>query len=174
MKHWNKIRCAVAVCLLLTVFTALSVVFVSAQQNRSMDPVSPAANGQEAGDAQDADNGNGDSDLGLVDGAPDTAGDDTDAGVRTGDGNAAQDGAVSDTSGSDENMFDKENGEVSDTADNVDKADQTGETTQDAVQDAENAAEDEGSNITGIIIAVVIAVVIIVLILLLIPRRKDQ
>ena len=174
MKHWNKSRQILAVCLILTVLAAMFALSVSAQQNRSMDPVSPAANEPEPRSAQQAENRGGDNDLGLVDGAPDTAGDETDAGVRTGNGDAAKDGEVSDTSKGSEEMFDKENGEVSDTADNVDKADQTGETTKDAVQDAQDAVEKEGSSITGIIIAIVIAVVIVVLVLLLIPRRKDQ
>ena len=168
MKHWNKSRRILAVCLILTVLAAMFALSVSAQQNRSMDPVSPAANEPEPRSAQQGENRSGDNDLGLVDGAPDTAG------VRTGNGDAAKDGEVSDTSEGSEEMFDKENGEVSDTADNVDKADQTGETTKDAVQDAQNAVEKEGSSITGIIIAIVIAVVIVVLVLLLIPRRKDQ
>ena len=156
MKHWNKSRRILAVCLILTVLAAMFALSVSAQQNRSMDPVSPAANEPEPRSAQQGENRSGDNDLGLVDGAPDTAGDETDAGVRTGNGDAAKDG------------------EVSDTADNVDQADQTGETTKDAVQDAQDATEKEGSSITGIIIAIVIAVVIVVLVLLLIPRRKDQ
>ena len=165
MKHWNKSRRILAVCLILTVLAAMFALSVSAQQNRSMDPVSPAANEPEPRSAQQGENRSGDNDLGLVDGAPDTAGDETDAGVRTGNGDAAKDGEVSDTSEGSEEMFDK---------DNVDQADQTGETTKDAVQDAQDATEKEGSSITGIIIAIVIAVVIVVLVLLLIPRRKDQ
>ena len=73
-----------------------------------MDPVSPAANEPEPRSAQQAENRSGDNDLGLVDGAPDTAGDETDAGVRTGNGDAAKDGEVSDTSEGSEEMFDKE------------------------------------------------------------------
>lgn len=174
MKLCNKCRHTVSVFLILAVLGAMFVLSVFAEQNRSIDPVAPAANEQEAYDAQKKDNKSGDNGLGLMDGVPDTAGDDTDAGVRTGNGDAAKDGEVSDTSEGSEEMFEKENGEVSDTADNVDKADQTGETTKDAVQDAQDAVEKEGSNITGIIIAVIIAVIIVILLLILIPRRKDN
>ncbi len=37
MKHWNKSRQILAVCLILTVLAAMFALSVSAQQNRSMD-----------------------------------------------------------------------------------------------------------------------------------------